>query len=393
MSSNNLDKTFIIKSIEIPSECKIVKTPSIYDCDEDEKINFNDGINFLDKIVSYNNEDIIGKILVGSEDGFILVDKDSGNNFFVTGGTINYLDNLGTLTLSRNDGEDVVIQGLLNNFITGGTLNNNKLFFNNNNSTEFEIDLTEIIFTGISNITEIQNRSYNDLQNLPVIPEDLNQLTDNSNLLFDGDYNSLTNLPILFDGQYSSLSGTPLNLSDFINDSGFITGISNITEISLRDYNDLQNLPSLIENHSELNLDDGTNPHGTTANDVGLGNVDNTSDLNKPISTATQDELDLKANDIDISLVGKSNDYNDLDNLPNLNQATFTIDLIEELTIDIYAPYDLRISSVANIVNTPVTVIQVNDNSYTFNNLINQGDKITITLDVNGVINLNILYE
>jgi hypothetical protein len=29
--------------------------------------------------------------------------------------------------------------------------------------------------------------------------------------------------------------------------------------------------------------------------DVGLGNVDNTSDLSKPISTATQSALDLKA--------------------------------------------------------------------------------------------------
>ena len=37
------------------------------------------------------------------------------------------------------------------------------------------------------------------------------------------------------------------------------------------------------------------NPHGTTKNDIGLGNVDNTSDLNKPISTATQTALDAKA--------------------------------------------------------------------------------------------------
>lgn len=34
------------------------------------------------------------------------------------------------------------------------------------------------------------------------------------------------------------------------------------------------------------------NPHGTSKNDVGLGNVDNTSDANKPISTATQTALD-----------------------------------------------------------------------------------------------------
>ena len=38
------------------------------------------------------------------------------------------------------------------------------------------------------------------------------------------------------------------------------------------------------------------NPHGTTKNDIGLGNVDNTSDINKPISTATQTSLNLKAN-------------------------------------------------------------------------------------------------
>jgi hypothetical protein len=47
------------------------------------------------------------------------------------------------------------------------------------------------------------------------------------------------------------------------------------------DYNDLDNKPTLVTAHSELNLDDGTNPHGTTASDVGAlpysgatGNVD-----------------------------------------------------------------------------------------------------------------------
>lgn len=39
----------------------------------------------------------------------------------------------------------------------------------------------------------------------------------------------------------------------------------------------------------------GTNPHKTTKSDVGLGNVDNISDLNKPISTATQKALDGKS--------------------------------------------------------------------------------------------------
>lgn len=35
----------------------------------------------------------------------------------------------------------------------------------------------------------------------------------------------------------------------------------------------------------------GTNPHGTTKADLGLGNVDNTSDLNKPISNAVKAKL------------------------------------------------------------------------------------------------------
>ena len=38
------------------------------------------------------------------------------------------------------------------------------------------------------------------------------------------------------------------------------------------------------------------NPHGVTKAQVGLGNVDNTSDANKPISTAGQTALNLKAN-------------------------------------------------------------------------------------------------
>lgn len=39
-----------------------------------------------------------------------------------------------------------------------------------------------------------------------------------------------------------------------------------------------------------------SNPHSVTKAQVGLGNVDNTSDANKPISTATQTALNGKAN-------------------------------------------------------------------------------------------------
>lgn len=38
------------------------------------------------------------------------------------------------------------------------------------------------------------------------------------------------------------------------------------------------------------------NPHGTTKADLGLGSVDNTADTAKPVSTAQQTALNLKAN-------------------------------------------------------------------------------------------------
>lgn len=38
-----------------------------------------------------------------------------------------------------------------------------------------------------------------------------------------------------------------------------------------------------------------SNPHSVTKSQVGLGNADNTSDANKPVSTAQQTALDLKS--------------------------------------------------------------------------------------------------
>ena len=44
--------------------------------------------------------------------------------------------------------------------------------------------------------------------------------------------------------------------------------------------------------------------------DVGLGNVDNTSDVNKPVSTAQQTALDLKVDDTEITNIDNTSDVN-----------------------------------------------------------------------------------
>ncbi len=79
---------------------------------------------------------------------------------------------------------------------------------------------------------EVENVDYLQITNTPVIPEDVADLTDNSNLLFDGDWTSLTNTPATiagygitdaFDGTWANLTGTAPNVSTFNNDAGYLT--------------------------------------------------------------------------------------------------------------------------------------------------------------------------
>lgn len=56
----------------------------------------------------------------------------------------------------------------------------------------------------------------------------------------------------------------------------------------------LQNQITVNKGTMDNHIADTNNPHSVTKAQVGLGNVDNTSDLNKPISTATQTALDGK---------------------------------------------------------------------------------------------------
>ena len=66
------------------------------------------------------------------------------------------------------------------------------------------------------------------------------------------------------------------------------------------------------------------NPHNVTKSDVGLGNVDNTADLDKPISNLTQAALDLKA------------DYSFTDNIGiTINDGTITTNNVIKWTTEV----------------------------------------------------------
>ena len=108
------------------------------------------------------------------------------------------------------------------------------------------------------------------------------------------------------------------NISELNNDAGFITIASVIT-----DHTNLSNIGvnthSQIDSHIASNL----NPHNVTQAQVGLGNVDNTSDINKPVSTATQLALNGKENAGAAAAVQSNldNHENDLANPHQVTQA------------------------------------------------------------------------
>ena len=66
----------------------------------------------------------------------------------------------------------------------------------------------------------------------------------------------------------------------------------------------LSNVPNLDTTAAVAHTPLTNNPHSVTATQVGLGNCENTSDLDKPISTLAQAALDLKADLASPALTG-----------------------------------------------------------------------------------------
>ena len=64
--------------------------------------------------------------------------------------------------------------------------------------------------------------------------------------------------------------------------------------VGVTDHTALQNIGTNTHAQIDTHIANTSNPHGVTKTQVGLSNVDNTSDANKPISTAQQTALNAK---------------------------------------------------------------------------------------------------
>lgn len=101
---------------------------------------------------------------------------------------------------------------------------------------------------------------------------------------------------------------------------------------------------------------DKKNPHGVTKAQVGLDLVDNTSDLNKPISNKTQEALDKKANTADLKKVATSGSYTDLTNTPDLTPYLTSVSTKDTPLTEIYMKGDDEAIYVLKIVGGAITV-------------------------------------
>ena len=121
-----------------------------------------------------------------------------------------------------------------------------------------------------------------------------------------------------------------------------------------------------------------TSPSGLLKNDVGLGNVDNTSDANKPVSTAQQTALDLKAPIASPTFTGTV----------TLPTGTVTSTMIADATIadaDISATAAISLGKLADAtidIKTGSYTLQLTDkNKFIKMNITSTANTVTVPLD------------
>lgn len=124
---------------------------------------------------------------------------------------------------------------------------------------------------------------------------------------FTGAYNGATTYQI---GQSVSYNGSSyvalaVTLGNLPTDTSFWQLIASKGDTGSPGPSDhllLTNIGTNTHAQIDTHIADTSNPHAVTKSQVGLGNADNTSDINKPISTATQTALDIHSNSVKFSV-------------------------------------------------------------------------------------------
>ena len=154
---------------------------------------------------------------------------------------------------------------------------------------------------------------------------------DKQLLLADGDPTLLTDgTPILLgdsesariaratEGLYSQANDKVITINPATTSTAGVMSSSDKSKLdSLKSQAEIDELVTKLDTH----ISNKSNPHSVTKVQVGLGNVDNTSDANKPISNATQTALNGKFSATDGNALKQR-----VDNIPELVATDITVD-------------------------------------------------------------------
>lgn len=144
---------------------------------------------------------------------------------------------------------------------------------------------------------------------------------------------------------------------------------------------------SKVDAHANLT----NNPHSVTATQVGLGNVDNTSDLDKPISTATQNALDLKGSASEVeSLIDARNAEKEPTGFPNRIDSTIFFDVgTRTFTIEpTSTEYEVFVKGKKITITSPKSIVIPNITQTNYFYLDENGDILT-----SNIFDLNLLSD
>lgn len=147
-------------------------------------------------------------------------------------------------------------------------------------------------------------------------------------LLADGEPILLTdNTPILLadnvdDGLYDQADDKLITINQASSFTAGVMSASDKTKLDgLKAQAEIDTSINNVQNNLTTHISNKSNPHSVTKVQVGLGNVDNTSDANKPISTATQTALNGKFSATDGNALKQR-----VDNIPELVATDITVD-------------------------------------------------------------------
>lgn len=139
-------------------------------------------------------------------------------------------------------------------------------------------------------------------------------------LLVDGEPILLTdNTPILLadnvnDGLYDQADDKLITINQASSFTAGVMSASDKTKLDgLKAQAEIDTSISNVQNNLNAHINNRTNPHRVTKEQIGLGQVDNTSDANKPISNATQTALNGKFSATDGNALKQT-----IEDMPNL---------------------------------------------------------------------------